>query len=88
MCPNFTFSDYKISSLILHLLSNDICRLGGVVALVDDVTDLLVGHDEVDAVGGENQERVVRVLQLQILENENWTQVLHIEIPPLKFCFI
>lgn len=39
------------------------------MALVDDVTDLLVGHDEVDAVGGENQERVVRMLQLQILEN-------------------
>ncbi len=36
------------------------------MALVDDVTDLLVGHAEVDAVGGENQERVVSVLQLQM----------------------
>ncbi len=55
--------------MFLNLLSNDVCRLGGVVALVDDVTDLLVGHDEVDAVGGENQERVVSVLQLQTWEN-------------------
>lgn len=60
-------SDLTISASLFppHLLSDDVGRLGGVVALVDDVTDLLVGHDEVDAIGGENQERVVSVLQLQ-----------------------
>jgi len=35
------------------------------VALVDDIADLLTVHDEVNAVGGQRQERVVGVVQLR-----------------------
>lgn len=35
------------------------------MALADAVADLLAVHDEVDAVGGQDQEAVVRVVQLQ-----------------------
>lgn len=39
--------------------------LSRVVALADAVADLLAVHDEVDAVGGQDQEAVVCVVQLQ-----------------------
>lgn len=35
------------------------------MALVDDITDLLAVHDEVDAVCGQCQERVMDVMQLE-----------------------
>jgi hypothetical protein len=37
------------------------------VALVDDITDLLAVHDEVNAICGQRQERVVDVMQLETL---------------------
>lgn len=48
-----------------YLLSDHVGSLGGVVALADGVADLLAVHDEVDAVGGQHQEAVVSVVQLQ-----------------------
>lgn len=48
-----------------YLLSDDISSLSGVLTLVDDITDLLVTQQEVDAVGGQSQEGVVGVLDLQ-----------------------
>lgn len=47
------------------LLSDHVGGLSRVVALADEVADLLAVHHEVDAVGGQDQEAVVRVLQLQ-----------------------
>lgn len=48
-----------------HLLSDDVGGVCGVLALADDVADLLVAQQEVDAVGGQSQEGVVGVLDLQ-----------------------
>lgn len=48
-----------------NLLSDDISSLSGVLALVDDVTDLLITKQEVDTVCGQSQERVVGMLDLQ-----------------------
>lgn len=48
-----------------YLLSDDIRRLCGVLTLADDITDLLVTQQEVDAIGGQSQEGVVGVLHLQ-----------------------
>lgn len=48
-----------------NLLSDDISSLSGVLALVDDVTDLLITQQEVDTICGQSQERVVGMLDLQ-----------------------
>lgn len=48
------------------LLSYDISCLCWVSALVDDITDFLVTKQEVDAVCGQSQERVVGVFDLTI----------------------
>lgn len=48
-----------------YLLSDHVGGLSRVVALADAVADLLAVHDEVDAVGGQDQEAVVCVVQLQ-----------------------
>lgn len=45
-------------------MSDDISRLCGVWALVDDITDFLVTQQEVDAISGQSQERVFGVLDL------------------------
>lgn len=57
-------TSYQLCSL-WYLLSNDISSLRGVWALVDDIADLLVTQQEVYAVGGQSQEGVVGVLDLQ-----------------------
>lgn len=48
-----------------YLLSDDISSLCGVLALADDITDLLVTEQEIDAIGGQSQEGVVGVMDLQ-----------------------
>lgn len=55
---------YESSNITLssYLLSNDVGSLHGIVALADDVTNFLVAHDEVYAVSGQRQKRVVRML--------------------------
>lgn len=63
--------------IILHQLSDDVCGLRGVVTLIDDITDLLVCHDEVDAVSREDQERVVSVLQLHETITEELRHTTH-----------
>ncbi len=49
-----------------HLLRYALRSLFGVVTLVNDVTDLLTVHDEVNAISGESQKGVVYVMQLTI----------------------
>lgn len=51
--------------LTCYLLRDDVGSLCGIVALVDDITDFLVAHDEVNAIGGQGQKGVVRMLQLK-----------------------
>lgn len=48
-----------------YLLRYSLSRLLRVAALVNDVTDLLAVHYEVDAIRGQCQERVVGMVQLQ-----------------------
>lgn len=48
-----------------YLLGDHVGGLGRVVALADEVADLLAVHDEVDAVSGQHQEAVISVVQLQ-----------------------
>lgn len=48
-----------------YLLRNTTRCLLGVVTLVDDITNLLAVHDEVDAVCGEGEEGVVDMMQLE-----------------------
>lgn len=48
-----------------HLLRYSLSRLLRVAALVNDVTDLLAVHYEVNAICGECQERVVDMVQLK-----------------------
>lgn len=48
-----------------YLLWDDVGRLHGIMALADDITDFLVAHDEVYAVGGQCQKRIIRMLQLE-----------------------
>lgn len=47
-----------------YLLRYALCGLFRVITLVNDVTDLLTVHDEVDAISGECQKRVMDVMQL------------------------
>lgn len=48
-----------------YLLGDDVRRLYRIVTLADDITDFLVAHDEVYAVGGQGQKRVVRMFYLE-----------------------
>lgn len=48
-----------------YLLSDHVGGLSRVMALADEVADLLAVHYEVDAIGGQHQEAVVCVVQLQ-----------------------
>lgn len=47
-----------------YLFRYSLCCLFGVIALVNDITDLLAVHDEVDAICGEREEGIVYVMQL------------------------
>ena len=58
-CPKST----QVTSCV-YLLSDELCRFCGVVALFDDITDLLVAQQEVDPVRGECQEAVVPLVHL------------------------
>ncbi len=49
-----------------HLLRYALCSLFRVVTLVNDVTDLLIVHDEVNAISGKCQKGVVDMMQLII----------------------
>lgn len=49
---------------LTHLFRYALCGLFRVVALVNDVTDLLTVHDEVDAISSECQESIMDVMQL------------------------
>lgn len=72
-----TCSDSVILSLG-YLLSDDISSLCGVWALADDITDLLVTQQEVYAVGGQSQEGVVGVLDLQRQTREVKISCVHV----------
>lgn len=48
-----------------HLVRYSLGGFLGVVALVNDIADLLAVHYEVDAIGGQRQEGVVGVVQLK-----------------------
>lgn len=67
-----------------YLLSDDISSLCGVLALVDDITDLLVTQQEVDAIGGQGQERVVGVLDLQTESKVSDSGATLTRVGPLK----
>lgn len=54
-----------------HLLRYALRSLFRVVTLVNDVTDLLTVHDEVDAISGECQKGVMDVMQLTIQADLN-----------------
>ena len=56
-------SPHKSTSCV-YLLGDELCRFCGVVALFDDITDLLVAQQEVDPIRGEHQEAVVPLVHL------------------------
>lgn len=49
-----------------HLLRYTLCSLFRLVTLVNDVTDLLTVHDEVNAISGKCQKGIVDMMQLTI----------------------
>lgn len=50
-------------TILKSLLRYALCGLFGVVTLIDDITDLLTVHDEVDAISSESQEGIMDVMQ-------------------------
>lgn len=50
---------------MIYLVRYSLSCLFGVVTLVDDIADLLAVHNEVNAICGQCQERVVGMMQLR-----------------------
>lgn len=62
---HFHYGHIKSQLSTSYLVRYSLSCLLGVVALVDDIADLLAIHNEVNAISGQRQERVMSMVQLK-----------------------
>ena len=60
-----------------YLVGDPIGGLFGIVALVDDVTDLLAVHAEVNSIRCQRQEGIVDVVKLKKSRNKHKSDIYH-----------